>query len=852
MHLLIYFCLPTLILGLSVKNKRLVQNTYVIEFDLPSHTNTTHSLLQRRTQFYNHLDFHNIGHTVRHEYEYMNAVSVSFHTAAGAAHYFRQGRHIKRLWPVSSISKPTVVNNRNNSHIPFLFDMYESTGIHRVRKELGYDGKGIKVGIIDTGVDYMHPALGGCFGLGCRVAYGFDLVGDAYSGHNFPRPDKDPRDTCNGHGTHVAVGIIGAKDIAMNFTGIAPEVTFGAYRIFGCFGTTTDDVIMMAIEKAYKDGMDVVNLSIGDMGWPESPVAVMADAIASRGISVCAAAGNEGEKGFFKTGVPSLGKHVISVASVDNTKKLAYAVQVEDVFIAYSREEQSSMNLTSTEMVATSNVFLQPHDGCSPLSDLTGKVALIARGSCEFTVKLINAQNAGATAVLFYNNAQDTIVPTILDDRAHIPYAGISLEDGQTLFNLTQRSPGTTVSFPKDQVLISVKGAKSVSSFSSWGLGPDLSIKPDISAPGGDIFSTYPLALGGYTTMSGTSMASPYVAGVIALIHQSRGGGRSIDIETLRTLLINNAKPYTMQSSTSYESIARQGGGLIDAYQSLKATHLVFPPQIQLDDKTEHISQNQYTFTIENLGDTQAEYTLSHVSAIAAQGYAANPLAENVFPLKTPILHTHHETEAVVQLPATPIVVDARTSTLVTVQINPPLLASSLPPTIYSGFIAVASTNTTDPPMHIPYAGLTSKLSMLPVLNINKTTPFISANTTDSQSPMLVAIQLIESSPLIVALVVDARNTTNIHGAIPGGMLTFVGRNDMSNPLDVYTLRWYGSVMTAPVLGSLSSKPEYQTPRVFQLDPGFYKLKIMALRTFGHPEKEADYDTWISPDILLK
>jgi subtilisin family serine protease len=78
------------------------------------------------------------------------------------------------------------------------------------------------VGIIDTGVDYMHPALGGCFGENCRVAYGYDFVGDDYNGENTPNPDNDPRDTCNGHGTHVT-GIIGARDTTLHFTGIAPD-----------------------------------------------------------------------------------------------------------------------------------------------------------------------------------------------------------------------------------------------------------------------------------------------------------------------------------------------------------------------------------------------------------------------------------------------------------------------------------------------------------------------------------------------------------------------------------------------------------------------------------------------------
>ena len=80
----------------------------------------------------------------------------------------------------------------------------------RVNKlhEQGITGRGIRIGIIDSGINYFHPSLGGCFGPGCKVAYGFDFVGDAYNGTNEPSPDSDPNDTCNGHGTHVA-GIVG-------------------------------------------------------------------------------------------------------------------------------------------------------------------------------------------------------------------------------------------------------------------------------------------------------------------------------------------------------------------------------------------------------------------------------------------------------------------------------------------------------------------------------------------------------------------------------------------------------------------------------------------------------------------
>ncbi|RKP05309.1 peptidase S8/S53 domain-containing protein, partial [Thamnocephalis sphaerospora] len=105
-------------------------------------------------------------------------------------------------------------------------------------------GAGIKIGIIDTGIDYTHPALGGCFGPKCKVAFGYDFAGDAYTGLNRAKPDADPLDQCNGHGTHVA-GLVAAKsDMAM---GTAPGATLGAYRVFGCTGSVEMHLMISAM-----------------------------------------------------------------------------------------------------------------------------------------------------------------------------------------------------------------------------------------------------------------------------------------------------------------------------------------------------------------------------------------------------------------------------------------------------------------------------------------------------------------------------------------------------------------------------------------------------------------------------
>ncbi|EOO02483.1 putative thermostable alkaline protease protein [Phaeoacremonium minimum UCRPA7] len=142
------------------------------------------------------------------------------------------------------------------------------TGVDRLHSS-GIKGKGVKIGILDTGVDYYHPALGGCFGPGCKISFGYDLVGDDYNGYNTPVPDDDPLATCStgGHGTHVT-GIIGMEvpddyPLFNGLVGVAPEASIGMYRVLGCSGGVGTDVLVAGMVRAADDGVDVISISIG-------------------------------------------------------------------------------------------------------------------------------------------------------------------------------------------------------------------------------------------------------------------------------------------------------------------------------------------------------------------------------------------------------------------------------------------------------------------------------------------------------------------------------------------------------------------------------------------------------------
>ncbi|KAI8366558.1 peptidase S8/S53 domain-containing protein, partial [Blakeslea trispora] len=835
-------------------------------------------MLSKRRLFYDQLEQHNINYDIRHEYEVINAVSVSFKSAQDASLFFEKVRGVKKAWPVNAISKPRYLLTNNNTtpidittnlkdQVSSLFTIYNTTGVKRVRDELGIRGSSIKVAIIDTGIDYMHPGLGGCFGKGCRVAYGYDFVGDAYTGENFPIPDEDPRDTCNGHGTHVA-GIIGAND--MLFTGVAPDVTFGAYRIFGCKGGSADDIIMKAMERAYLDGMDVVNLSLGDLGWPESPTSLLADELSLKGMIVVAAAGNEGDKGMFEVGTPSIGKHALSIASIDNTNVLSHTFTLDNVTIVYTTPQGNIFNLTSAELALTSSTFAPQSDACQPLPvDLKNKVAIVSRGGCTFMEKILNTQKAGALAVLIYNNEVGPLNPSAFNDGIHIDYGGISKQDGQLLFQ-SLASTNRSATFQKHDVSFPVPTAGLISEFSSWGLAPDLSLKPDLSAPGGHIYSTYPTSLGSYATLSGTSMASPFVAGVIALMLESRGGSKSINITDVRHMLLNNGKPFEVfGTENQLNSVARQGAGLVDVYHAIASDTAVVPEQIKLSDLDHMASNNEYTLTIKNNGRMMSEYKVGYMSAVMVQAYQPQTLVEQKM-----------QAQANIEIIGSEIIeIHANHEKNVTIRIQPPINSSTLPPSVYSGYITVTKLTNSADVKYIPYAGLTNRLSQMPVLLVNRTMPNLIASHVSSITPAFLSMQLLESSPIISISIVNATNVSHNLGLVPGGYARYLSKSDVFNPADFLLLPWYGNVVSSTeqaALGALSHrggmtntagselyqdirKLERSSDRIFgieqlaigkSLPPGTYKFKVMALRPLGDPNKEQDYDIWYSPDVI--
>src|SRR6266536_2238358 len=251
---------------------------------------------------------------------------------------------VQAVYPVNTVSLPPLEAATDGNGDPDIANAVTMTGADIARTTLGYDGSGIKIAIMDSGVDYALPEFGGGTFPNSKVIGGYDLVGDNYDASTadttyqpVPHPDSDPApcdpnvadeiashpgagSSSAAHGTHVA-GIAAADgrghEAAGEVTGVAPGAKVLAYRVFGCNGSTDEDVMIEAMERALADGANVLNMSIGSAfeSWAGAPTAAAASNLAAAGVVVVASIGNSGTSGLYAAGAPGVGANVIRSGS---------------------------------------------------------------------------------------------------------------------------------------------------------------------------------------------------------------------------------------------------------------------------------------------------------------------------------------------------------------------------------------------------------------------------------------------------------------------------------------------------------------------------------------------------------
>jgi minor extracellular serine protease Vpr len=459
----------------------------------------------------------------------------------------------------------------------------------------GKTGTGVKVAVLDTGIDYLHANFGG---PGTKAAFdadnhtiieagsfpttkvvaGYDFVGDNYdSSSDDPaqlvrHPDPDPID-CNGHGSHVAGSAagFGLRENGTTYTGpyndsiyaannfrigpgVAPEARLMAYRVFGCEGSTDEATIVEAIDRAVLEGADVINMSLGSpFGRTDEPSAAASDNAALAGTVVVASAGNEGPNAYM-TGAPGAASRVLSVAAVDASSPTFpgadIALNTGKTIQAINANNGSPLPGPNTPIVVLRNPDGTVSLGCNPAeyAGTAGKIVVSQRGTCARVARAVFAQKAGAVAAIMINNTaafppfegKITGNPDTGEQfNVTIPFLGVkgvlgpaATQDGDDLILATSAVSTTATTVPNTTY-------QQLTSFSSGGpRNVDSAQKPEVAAPGQSVVSTGSGTGNDVATISGTSMASPMTAGAAALVTQAHPAWSTEDI---KAALINTA-----------------------------------------------------------------------------------------------------------------------------------------------------------------------------------------------------------------------------------------------------------------------------------------------------------------------
>ena len=440
-----------------------------------------------------------------------------------------------------------------------------------------YTGKGVKIGVIDTGIDYTHP----------------DLEANYQGGYDLVDFDDDPMETTltqgipTIHGTHVA-GIIAANGTVQ---GVAPDAELYGYRALGPGGFGTSVQVIAAIEKAVNDGMDIINLSLGNrVNGPDYPTSLAVNQAIKHGVSVVIANGNSGPNEW-TVGSPATATDAISVGA--STQKYQTPILIEP---KQNKQIQIKQISNTKDWTLNRDYSVEYHGlGIDALPDLTGKIVLFKRGEISFLEKITNAIQANAEAVIIFNNSPDPIEAGVEGSEIlDIPAVFISEDDGEWLTEQIETS---------SQLWLRTKyetRENHIANFSSRGpVTANWEIKPDIVAPGVDIISTIP---NGYASLQGTSMAAPYVTGALAVLKEAHLHWTPAQ---LKAALLTQANRINDQTPTE------QGMGEVNLSKSIHTSVLITNSMINFGLIDERVNRQTEHVTITNVSDAPIKVRFS-------------------------------------------------------------------------------------------------------------------------------------------------------------------------------------------------------------------------------------------------
>ncbi|MGQ7327898.1 S8 family serine peptidase [Streptococcus suis] len=614
----------------------------------------------------------------------------------------------------------------------------------------GYKGEGTVVAIIDSGLDVDHDVLhisdlstakyksekeieaakeaaGITYGewFNDKVVFGYNYV-DV----NTVLKEEDKRS----HGMHVtsiATGNPTQPVAGQLMYGVAPEAQVMFMRVFSDLKATTGAALYVkAIEDAVKLGADSINLSLGGANGSvvnmNENVTAAIEAARRAGVSVVIAAGNDGTFGsghsnpsadypdYGLVGAPSTARDAISVASYNNTTVGSKVINI----IGLENNADLNYGKSSFDNPEKSPVpfeigkeYEYVYAGIGQASDfdgldLTGKLALIKRGTITFSEKIANATAAGAVGVVIFNSRPgEANVSMQLDDTAiAIPSVFIPLEFGEALAANSYK-----IAFNNETDIRPNPEAGLLSDFSSWGLSADGELKPDLAAPGGAIYAA--INDNDYANMQGTSMASPHVAGAAVLVKQYLQATYPTkspqEIEALvKHLLMSTAKAHVNKETTAYTSPRQQGAGIIDTAAAI-STGLYLTGEDGYGSITLGNVEDTFSFTVTLHNITNEDKTLNYSTQLTT-----DTVQNGLITLAPRLL---------AEIPGGKVTVQANSSTTVTINVDASSFAEELTGLMKNGYYLEGFVRFTDVAdggdiVSIPYVGFRGEFQNLAVL----------------------------------------------------------------------------------------------------------------------------------------
>lgn len=483
---------------------------------------------------------------------------------------------VKAIHPVQQY---TTLNFNGKKRLDSLLNQSDGEAVGVLPNALNdtkYTGKGIKVGVVDTGIDYEHP----------------DLKANFRGGYDTVDLDDDPMETTPDqgeptlHGSHVA-GIIAANG---NLLGVAPDAELYGYRALGPGGSGTSVQVIAAMEEAVNDGVDIINLSLGNnVNGPDYPTSLAVNRAIELGVAVVVANGNDGPDNW-TVGAPATA-----------TKALGIGASTAVETIPYLEETLNHRKIDFNPLIGAAPWTIEKGEYVANYhqskASIQNKLVIVDRDTENLLEVALEIEQQGAKAILIANNEEGLFQAMLEEsmDIPKIPIVAISKEDGDWL---KKRLKSQSALYLDNKTS---KQPVTIAPFSSRGpVTANWEIKPDIIAPGTKIISTVP---GGYERLQGTSMATPHVAGVIALLMEAHPDW---SIEELFGALRTSAERVSNDGKPLDPIV--QGMGLVKPQAAIDTQTIIDKPLLSFGKINETFKENKTSFTIENKSSKTQQY----------------------------------------------------------------------------------------------------------------------------------------------------------------------------------------------------------------------------------------------------